>query len=54
MGRGCGSFGREVALTLEILGLNLGMGKIISSNCSIEKPKNKEKEAGKGPSFEKN
>ena len=38
-------------LTPEICGSNPDIGKILSTNCTIEKTKNKEKEAGNGPSL---
>ena len=39
--------------TSEVSGLNPVIGKLLSTNCTIKngKDKNKEKEAGNGPSF---
>ena len=37
--------------TPEICGSNPDIGKILSTNCPIEKHKYKEKENGNGPSF---
>ena len=39
--------------TPEIRGSNPDIGKILSANSTIEKAKNKEKEAGNGPSLKK-
>ena len=39
--------------TPEIRGSDPDIGKILSANCTIEKGKNKEKEAGNGPSLKK-
>ena len=40
-------------LTPETCGSNPNIGKILFTNCTIEKKKRKEKEAGHGPSLKK-
>ena len=39
--------------TPEIRGSNPDIGKILSTNCTIEKTKKKKKKAGNGPSLKK-
>ena len=43
----------RLLLTPEICGSNPDVGKILSTNCKNRKDKNKEKEAGNGPSLKK-
>ena len=48
-----GQLVEQLLLTPEICGSNPDVGKILSSNCKNRKDKNKEKEAGTGPSLKK-
>ena len=41
----------RLLLTPEICGLNPVIDKIVSTNCTLEKEKDIEKEAGNGPSY---